>query len=311
MASDNDQHSASGASPTPASANAGLSVGMLLNDRYSIERELGRGGIGAVYLAHDRQLSSRPVVVKVLLEESLQNSWVVNKFRHEIDALTRVDHPNIVGIYDAGEMEGGKPYIVMQYVEGTNLRSAINATGMDFARIAVLLRQIGRALSVAHEKGIFHRDLKPENIMLQKLGDGDVQAKVIDFGIAKVKDSLAAPTTGTNLMVGTVLYMSPEQLERKPVTAASDTYALGVIAYEMVTGRRPFNPESVFQLLEMQRAGVRVKPSGLATEFAESSAGGHSKGALLQRCGALSSRAGVRRRDVADFECGRRRGQLL
>jgi tRNA A-37 threonylcarbamoyl transferase component Bud32 len=293
MTSEDNGQSGQGAFAGASSRNEGLIPGMILNNRYLIERELGRGGIGAVYLARDKQLVSRPVVVKVLLDDSLQNSWVVNKFRHEIDALTRVDHPNIVGIFDAGEMEDGKPYIVMQYVEGTNLRSAISVTGMDFPRIATLLRQIGRALSVVHEKGIFHRDLKPENIMLQMLSDGDEQAKVIDFGIAKVKDSLLAPSTSTNLMAGTVLYMSPEQLEKKTVGAASDIYALGVIAYEMVTGRKPFNPESIFQLLEMQRAGARVKPQDLRPSLPEAAQ------AAIHR--ALSFNPSERHRRAQDF----------
>lgn len=263
MNSKNDQPSDQSTSSDAATGKVGLSAGVVLNNRYLIERELGRGGMGAVYLARDKQLISRPVVIKVLLEAAMRNSWAVKKFRHEINALTRIDHPNIIGIFDAGEMADGNSYIVMQYVEGTNLRSAINSSGMDLNRVAGLFRQIGRALSTAHEKGVFHRDLKPENIMLQQLGDGDEQVKIIDFGIAKVKDSLVAPTTSSDLMVGTVLYMSPEQLEKKAVTAASDIYALGIIAYEMTTGRRPFNPESSFQLLEMQRAGVRVKPQDL------------------------------------------------
>lgn len=129
--------------------------------------------------------------------------------------------------------------------------------------------------------------------MLQMLSDGDEQAKIIDFGIAKVKDSLVASTTGTNLMVGTVLYMSPEQLERKTVTAASDIYALGVIAYEMVTGRRPFNPESSFQLLEMQRAGVRVKPQDLRPRLPEA-----AQAAILK---ALSFNPSERHRRAQDF----------
>src|SRR5437588_4407013 len=258
------------ASSQPEPHGVRLTAGTILNNRYLIEKELGRGGMGVVYLARDLQLVSRPVVVKLLLEDSIQNSWIVKKFRHEIDALSRVDHPNIVGIFDAGEMADGKPYIVMQYVEGINLRSALDRSGMDFGRAANLFRQIGRALSAAHEKGIFHRDLKPENIMLQTLSDGDEQAKVIDFGIAKVKDSIMAPSTNTTQTAGTVLYMAPEQLEKQPITAASDTYSLGIIAYEVLTGRRPFNPESGFQLLEMQRAGVSVMPQdlrpGLPTE---------------------------------------------
>src|SRR5437763_14540498 len=119
MSSEGQPQSIQGASTLSSSQAAVLAAGTILNNRYLIERELGRGGIGVVYLARDKQLASRPVVVKVLLEDALRNSWVVKKFRHEIDALTRVDHPNIVGIFDAGEMEDGKPYIVMQYVEGT------------------------------------------------------------------------------------------------------------------------------------------------------------------------------------------------
>lgn len=293
MNSENNQRSAHSASTDASSGNVRLSAGALLNNRYLIERELGRGGIGVVYLARDKQLISRPVVVKVLLEDAMRNSWVVNKFRHEIDALTRVDHPNIVGIFDAGEMEDGNSYIVMQYVEGNNMRSAINSSGMDLSRVAGLFRQIGRALSAAHEKGIFHRDLKPENIMLQRLSDGDEQVKIIDFGIAKVKDSIVAPTTSSNLLVGTVLYMAPEQLEKRAVTAASDIYALGVIAYEMITGRRPFNPESSFQMLEMQRAGVRVKPSDLRPSLPAD-----AEAAILR---ALSFNPSDRQRRAQDF----------
>jgi serine/threonine protein kinase len=263
MDSEDSKQSTEITSTTSSASNVELPAGTLLNNRYLIEHELGRGGIGAVYLARDKQLNSRPVVIKVLLESSMQNGWVVNKFRHEIDALARVDHPNIVGIFDAGETEDGKSYIVMQYVEGENLCSAINSSGMDLSRVARLFRQIGRALSAAHDKGVFHRDLKPENIMLQRLSDEDEQIKIIDFGIAKVKDALVSFTTSSDMVFGTVVYMAPEQLERKAITAASDVYALGIIAYEMITGRRPFNPESSFQMLEMQRAGVRVKPQDL------------------------------------------------
>jgi serine/threonine protein kinase len=244
-------------------AASGLGVGMTINGRYVIEKELGRGGIGIVYLARDQQLLSKRVVVKILLEESQQNEWVRRKFQQEIEALTRVEHPGIVGVLDAGALSDGKPFLVMQYVEGVSLRSIMRVEGIELERVASLMQQIGRALSAAHDKGILHRDLKPENIMVQTLGDGEEQIKIIDFGIAKIKDSLVAPETVTAQTVGTILYMAPEQLSAKPVSAASDIYALGVIAHELLTGRRPFNPDSAFQLLEMQRAGVRVQPSDL------------------------------------------------
>ena len=247
----------------PTSTGEQVIVGQTLNGRYLIEKELKRGGMGAVYLARDQQLHSRPLVVKVLLDEAYRSEYVVQHFRQEVEALSRIDHPGIVGIIDAGELPDGKPFIVMQYVEGVTLRSAIAPEGMNLEHVRRLTKQIGRALAAAHEKGILHRDLKPENIMLQDLGRGEEQVKVIDFGIAKIKDSLLAPSTTLNISPGTVIYMAPEQLCNQPLTPATDIYAFGAIAYEMITGRRPFNPETGFELLGMQRAGVSVKPADL------------------------------------------------
>jgi serine/threonine protein kinase len=247
-------------------------IGSTLEDRYYIERELGHGGVGAVYLAHDRKLHDKPVVVKVLLEQSLRNEWVVQKFQQEKEALARVDHPGVVGILDTGDLPDGQPYIVMQYVEGMALRDAVKAKpqGMDLDRVASIIKQIGAALSAVHEKRIYHRDLKPENIMLQALARGDEQVKIVDFGIAKIKESVVAPSTITGAgTAGTIIYMSPEQLRGDKITATSDIYSFAVIAYEMVTGRRPFNPDTVAQLSDMQREGVRVKPTDLRPRLPE------------------------------------------
>jgi serine/threonine protein kinase len=244
-------------------------TGITFDNRYYIEKELGRGGVGAVYLARDRKLHDKPVVIKILLEKSLQNSWVVQKFQQEKEALARVDHPGVVGILDTGELPDGKPYIVMQFIDGVTLRSLIRPEGLALDGAAELIKQIGRALSAAHDKGVLHRDLKPENIMLQRLGAGEEQVKIIDFGIAKLKDSMVAPSTMTGATAGTVSYMAPEQLSGRTVSAATDIYALGAIAYEMLTGRKPFNPETGFELLEMQRGGVRVKPSDLRPSLSE------------------------------------------
>ena len=260
MPSDPENNSATLIHTSLASASL---VGNTLNNRYLIEKELKRGGFGIVYLAHDKQLHSRPVVVKVLLEDAYQSDYVVLKFRQEVEALSRIDHPGVVGIIDSGELADGKPFIVMQYVDGSTLRSLMKPEGMDLEKSGDIIRQIGRALTAAHDKGIFHRDLKPENVMLQDLGHGEEQVKVIDFGIAKIKDSVVAPSTATNVSAGTVSYMAPEQLSGRPVSAATDVYALAEIAYEMLTGRKPFNPETGFELLEMQRGGVRIRPSDL------------------------------------------------
>ena len=243
--------------------------GTTLDSRYSIEMQIGQGGVGIVYLARDRKLHDKPVVIKVLHEKSLQDSWVVQKFQQEKEALARVDHPGVVGILDTGELPDGKPYLVMQYIDGVTLRSQIKPEGMSLDRTAEIIRQTGRALSAAHDRGIFHRDLKPENIMLQTFGSGEEQVKIIDFGIAKLKDSVVAPSTMTGATAGTVAYMAPEQLSGRPVSAATDIFAMGAIAYELVTGRKPFNPETGFELLEMQRSGVRVKPRDLRPSLCE------------------------------------------
>jgi serine/threonine protein kinase len=252
-----------------ASSNSILDTGTPLQGRYAIEREIGRGGIGAVFLARDTKLHSRLVVVKVLLDDMAQDAWVYKKFQQEVEALTRIEHPNIVGILDSGELPNGKPFIVMQYVDGATLRSQMKPEGMSLERVAMLTEQIGRALGVAHSKGILHRDLKPENIMIQLLADGEEQVKIIDFGIARVHDSQVAPTTVITSRAGTIAYMSPEQLAVDPLDITSDVYSLGIISYEMITGRRPFNPDSIIQLYEMQRDGVRVKPKDLRPALPE------------------------------------------
>src|SRR5215213_11709400 len=244
--------------------SADVLVGTTIDQRYLVERMLGHGGMGKVYLARDLTLHNRPVVIKVLLDASVKDHYVVRKFRQEVEALARIDHPGVVGVLGAGELPDGKPYIVMQYVNGMTLRSQIPSEGMALERAALILKQTGAALEHVHDKGIFHRDLKPDNIMLQTLKGDDELVKVVDFGIAKVKDSVVAPSTVDKVSVGTVVYMSPEQLRGgERITAASDIYSMGVIAYEMVTGRRPFNPTSAPQLLELHRAGVRVKPIDL------------------------------------------------
>jgi hypothetical protein len=202
--------------------------------------------------------------VKVLQEQALNNEWIVTKFRQEIEALTRIDDAGVVGLLDAGTLPDGHPFLVMQFVEGENLRSHMRPDGgMDFEDIAHILKQVGSTLSTAHANDVIHRDLKPENIMARRRADERWQVKVIDFGIAKVRYSLIAPSTVTGQLAGTAYYMAPEQLQGKKVSPASDVYALGIIAYEMVTGRRPFNPETPYQLVKLQQTGVQVGPKAL------------------------------------------------
>jgi serine/threonine protein kinase len=247
-------------------------VGSTIDGRYVVVKRLAVGGMARVYLARDLRLSQRRVVVKVLLDESLRNEWVVQKFQEERVALARVDHPGVVIILDAGELPDKNLYLVMQYVEGISLREMIatNLEGIEFARAASIVRGIGAALNAVHEKEIYHRDLKPENIMLQRLGPAEEQVKVLDFGIAKVKESLVGPSTPTSAAtMGTVAYMSPEQLRGDKVGAASDLYSFAIVAFEILTGRRPFVADTPAHLAEMQRQGVRVKPKDLRPRLPE------------------------------------------
>ncbi|MDX2031014.1 MAG: protein kinase [Blastocatellia bacterium] len=246
-------------------------LGLLLKERYLIEREIGRGGIGVVYLARDRQLLSRPVVIKVLVATNSDQSfteWFQKKFRHEMEALVRINHPGVVAVLDSGEMPDGKPFIVMQFVEGMTLRSAMNLERLEFARVARIARQMGQALAAAHGKGVCHRDLKPENIMIEPLGGGEEQVKLIDFGIARVKDSQVGTSAELTWVAGTPPYMSPEQLRGRPTTE-SDIYSFGAVMYEVLTGRTPFNAESTVDLYELQRGGEIVPPKQLRPDLPE------------------------------------------
>src|SRR5882672_6534496 len=191
----------SGVAPMATTGSTGL-VGTIIDGRYTIEKLLGRGGMGQVYLARDEQLHSRPVVIKLLLDEAYNDPYMLKKFQQEMEALSRIQHPGVIGIIDSGELPNAKPYIVMEYLDGMNLRAQIKPEGMNLERAAEIIAQVGRALGAAHEKGILHRDLKPENIMLQDLGHGEVLVKLIDFGIAKIKHSTIAPTTATSATAG-------------------------------------------------------------------------------------------------------------
>jgi serine/threonine protein kinase len=244
-------------------------TGKLLDGRYLVESQLGRGGIGVVYLARDTKLMDKRVVVKVLLDQFGDDDtehWVRRKFREEIEALARIDHPGVVGVMHAGELADGRPFIVMQYIEGGSLRASMKQGPMAFARVASILRQVGHALGSAHGRGIIHRDLKPDNIMLQSLEGGEEYVRLIDFGIASVQDSQAAAEATSTRVAGTVFYMAPEQLEGRP-SPASDIFAIAVLAYEMLTGARPFNPKSPYEVLEKLREGVRTRPSQLRPDL--------------------------------------------
>jgi hypothetical protein len=250
-----------------------------IQNRYVLERKLGVGGLGTVFLARDYFDSthsdlSRPVALKFLKDQA--TDYIRRKFEQEKEALCRIRHPFVVEVLDAGVLEEGIPWFAMQYVEGLSLRDAIalyaNArSGLDFPVVGRWIRQLGQALAAAHAVGVFHRDLKPENIALQQVGESEYQIKIIDFGFAKVEDSLFEGSS-SNLISGTPNYMAPEQLFGS-TTPASDVFTLGAIAYEMLTGATPFpvSGESLAgklaELAERQQRGQFIPPGRLRADL--------------------------------------------
>jgi len=168
----------------PSSQPPGPGPGGRLKGRYLIERELGRGGVGVVFLARDERLHGMPVVIKFLLEDAGRNRWLIGKFSQEAEALTRINHPGVVRVIDRDLSDDGRPFLVMEFIKGRPLRDVMGRGPMNLAYAAHIARQAGSALHAAHQQGVFHRDLKPENIMLEQLSGGDEQVKLIDFGIA-------------------------------------------------------------------------------------------------------------------------------
>lgn len=211
----------------------------VLNDRYEIFRRLARGGMAEVLLARDRVLD-RPVAVKELVPEFATDPNFVERFRREAQAAASLTHANVVGVYDWGSQDGTY-FIVMEYVDGPSLSQVIRSDGpLHPRRAAEIAAEVADGLGFAHARGVVHRDIKPGNVLLTKSG----QAKVTDFGIARALSSPAEDLTQAGSVMGTATYFSPEQAQGLSVDGRSDLYSLGVVLYEMLTGRPPFTGET-------------------------------------------------------------------
>ncbi len=234
---------------------AGSMVGRVLNDRYEITERVGIGGMAEVYRAQDKVLG-RMVAVKVMLPQYAADETFTKRFRLEAASAARLQSPYIVSIYDWG-LDGETYYIVMEFLRGTDLKTAIQERGaVNQRKVAEIGSQVAQALSVAHAASIIHRDIKPQNIMIQP--DGNI--KVMDFGIARAGD---AGLSQTSTVLGTAHYVSPEQAQGKELGAASDIYSLGIVMYEAVTGKLPFEGQDAVSVAVKQVNEIPAPPSSI------------------------------------------------
>jgi eukaryotic-like serine/threonine-protein kinase len=240
-------------------------INTLFDGRYRILRKLGSGGMANVYLAEDEELG-RQVAIKILNDRHASDDQFVERFRREAKNAAGLSHPNIVSVYDRGEAEGTY-YIAMEYLEGRSLKERILADGpLPIAAASEVTRQILRALGFAHRRGIVHRDIKPHNVLLVQdgPGDGEPRFKVTDFGISR---SAASQMTEAGSIVGTAQYLSPEQARGAPVDQRSDIYSVGVVLYELLTGKLPFTGETPLEIAMKHLSEVPTAPSELRPEI--------------------------------------------
>lgn len=232
-------------------------LGTEIAGRYLIEKRLGMGGMGAVYLAAQQSLG-RGVALKVLRGELVSDPVAVERFKNEAKVIAQLGHPHVVGIHDFGTTDDGVLFIAMEYLPGLTLAETVRKEGpLPWQRTVPIIRDVARALSAAHRRGVVHRDLKPENILLIEAEGLSDFVKVLDFGIAKLVrgHEMQGNLTGTGLVPGTPGYIAPEQITGSADDPRSDLYALGVTWFEMLTARRPFEAESAMKIFLAQLEG--------------------------------------------------------
>ncbi len=267
--------------PAPAAATAGSGTGVripptpprgkildrasslsnqILDARYQVLQKLGEGGMSYVYLAKEIA-SGETVAIKVLSPKLATDKSSVERLRREAGLAMRLDHPNVCRIMRLGESEDGLIYLVMPYLEGDLLSDReVKGGPMDLATGIGILRQVCAGLQHAHELQIVHRDLKPENIMLVPQDGGSDRAVVMDFGLAKERraDPSIAKLTATGIILGTPEFMSPEQIRGRQLDARSDVYALGIVAFEMFTGKLPFQGRNAQEMMIARLRGAPI-----------------------------------------------------
>lgn len=228
--------------------HSSLPAGTLLDSQFKVMYEIGSGGMGAVYKCEDIA-TGRLVAIKVLSTDRI-DAKVLARFQREAKAIARLDNPHLVRLYSVGASPDGKPFIVMELVEGRSIAEAVETDGpMDEKRVTRIALQICAGLQAAHEMGVVHRDLKPGNIILKRSDSQGDDVKIIDFGIAKVADNNLIKATNTGEIIGSPAYMSPEQVRGQEIDALTDQYSLGCVLFEMLTGQTPFASSTAIGVL--------------------------------------------------------------
>ncbi len=239
-----------------------LTTGSIFADRYKIVTELGRGGMGKVYRAIDQKIDEE-IAIKLVKPEIAADKKTIERFGNELKMARKIAHRNVCKMYYLGE-EKGAHYITMEYVPGEDLKSMIRMSGQLSTGMAIkVAKQVCDGLTEAHSLGVVHRDMKPNNIMIDKSGE----ARIMDFGIARLLK--AKSITGAGIMIGTPEYMSPEQVEGKEVDQRSDIYSLGIILYEMVTGKVPFEGDTPFTIGMKHKGETPEEPKNLNAQIPE------------------------------------------
>ncbi len=240
-------------------------LGKTLGGKYTIQSVIGQGGMAVVYQAFDN-LIERPVVIKVMQAWLSNDERANERFKRECQLTAQLHHPNIIRVYDGGLLNNHEPYLVMEYVAGESLRRALDRHGpVPLKTAAAIVIQICRGLGEAHAAGIIHRDLKPDNILVEAVKGATQEIKILDFGIAYLVAG-AHRLTQTGKLIGTPAYIAPEQLKDRKIDARADLYAVGVILFELLTGKLPFEGETAESILTKQ---LFEPPPPLSSERAD------------------------------------------
>jgi serine/threonine-protein kinase len=244
-------------------------IGKVLGETYQVVRLVGEGGMGRVYEAKHLRLNERRFAVKVLHPDLARDPEIVARFQREAESASSIGHPNVVDVYDVHKTHDGVPYMVGEFLEGQEFGGRLEQLGrVDVATAVHVARQVCRALSAAHKKGIVHRDMKPENVFLVD-HDGETSVKVIDFGISKVGQGGKTNLTKTGVIMGTPSYMSPEQARGDKVDHRTDVYAVGAMLYHALTGKKPFETDDPASTLSLVLTEEPTRPRKLNVEIPE------------------------------------------